>query len=62
MNFLYGKMKRMGSPENRKLKENSPQLCCVSGFKERGNNLFKYMVGRTSNNEFKLKQGRFKLA
>ena len=64
--LLRGKMERMGSPENRENWRTRKTVfnCvkCVSGFKERGNNLFKYMVGRISKNEFKLKQGRFKLA
>lgn len=66
MDLLHGKMDRMGSPENREKRRRRKTVLncvrCVSGFKERGNNLFKYMVGRISNNEFKLKQGRFKLA
>jgi len=65
VDFLHRKMKRMRSPENGENRRRKTVLnCvkCVSGFKERGNNLFKYMVGRISNNEFKVKQGRFKLA
>lgn len=66
MGLLHGKVEIMGSQENRgnQRRRKTVLNCvkCVSGFRERGNNLFKYMVGRISNNEFKLKQGRFKLA
>lgn len=66
MYFLHVKMRRMGSPENRESRRRRKTVLncvkCVSGFKEQENNLFKDVVGRIGNNEFKLKQGRLKLA
>lgn len=66
MYFLHVKMERMRSPENRESRRRIKTVLncvkCVSGFKEQENNLFEDVVGRISSNEFKLKQGRFKLA
>lgn len=60
--FCMGRWKEWSLLKTENWRKTVLNCKCVSGFKERGNNLFKYMVGRSSNKEFKLKQGRFKLA